>query len=310
MQSSDLLLSSPSLSVFDSYPLSQRILFVVFLSVSSFGSEITLEEDPGGWVNIFLHFVVIMFCSVILSHCPFLSSVMSVVTDETQQQTLIYTGKICWANQLFFSPTQTWTVLYKENGGSLNYGLLRMLSFVSILYLYWASFLLLMTLFTPKSLSSSFLCSIRNDWSAITDEKHWLGSILITLSVIRASWINDNGYWAIDVRTKPLWSGREEREKMRKKKMRKVRIWGEVKNLEKEVVGGKVKKTGRSDERQDDNKRDGGAGKWKHTNHVQQENVSQSFIYKKISKRNWSGFCDSQWKRLFTMIFLKLCDMI
>lgn len=45
-------------------------------------------------------------------------------------------------------------------------------------------------LFTPKS-PSSFLCSVRPDWSGVIDEEHWFGRASITLLVIRTSWIND-----------------------------------------------------------------------------------------------------------------------
>lgn len=136
--------------------LSQRILLVFFLSVSSFGSEIILGEDPEGWVNIFSHLVVIMFCSVIQSCLLFLSSVTSVMTDKTQQQTLIYTGEICW---FFFQPHWNlncliqikWrvTALLCSDNVQFCFHLIRMLNFLA-----------LMTLFTPKSLSSSFLCRI------------------------------------------------------------------------------------------------------------------------------------------------------
>lgn len=82
-------------------------------------------------------------------------------------------------------------------------------------------------LFTPKS-PSSFLCSVRPDWSGVIDEEHRFGRASITLLVIRTSWINDRregeGYRAPQFRTKPLWRGRED-----KQREGKVRIWEEVK---------------------------------------------------------------------------------
>lgn len=56
--------------------------------------------------------------------------------------------------------------------------------------------------FALRSLSSSS-CNIRPHWSAIIDDKHWSGRVLIPLLVIRMSWINDRGYRAQDRKTKP-----------------------------------------------------------------------------------------------------------
>lgn len=119
MQSSHLFLSLLSRSLFSLYPIKPKNIACFFLSVSSFGSEIILGEDPEGWVNIFLHIVVIVFCSVIQSCLPRLFAVTSVKTDKTQQQTLIYTGNICWFFSAPLKPELTytnkmghWTILF------------------------------------------------------------------------------------------------------------------------------------------------------------------------------------------------------
>lgn len=168
---------------------------------------------------------------------------------ETQQQPLIYTKNMCWAesvflqyygnhwirqevrlglnggshpclspsrlqfashlkssitranltNCMFFVPKDNeqltddkWVVTVTNNTSWFNMlqkqqQCLRMLHHSLMNSLTWARFMLF-----PKSLSR-FLCRIRPDWPAVIEGKHWLGSILITLLVIRMSWINDWG---------------------------------------------------------------------------------------------------------------------
>lgn len=97
-------------------------------------------------------------------------------------------------------------------------------------------------LFTPKS-PSSFLCSVRPDWSGVIDEEHRFGRALITLLVIRTSWINDRregeGYRALEFRTKPLWRRREDKEREGK-----VKIW--EKKVESGVRGQQKKGKGKN----------------------------------------------------------------
>lgn len=100
-------------------------------------------------------------------------------------------------------------------------------------------------LFSPKSLSS-FLCRVRPDWSGVIDEEHRFGRALITLLVIRTSWINDRregeGYRALEFRTKPLWRGREDKGregKVRTSEEVKKAVWGDNRTSVTEM--GKVK---------------------------------------------------------------------
>lgn len=83
------------------------LLSISFIQRSSVFSGSGSEQHPEEWVIISLHLVVIMLCSVFL----FLSSVVSVMADKTQQQTLIYTEKIC-----FFCFLQLYCALQLQTG--------------------------------------------------------------------------------------------------------------------------------------------------------------------------------------------------
>lgn len=146
-----ILRSHLSPSLFLSLSFNQSILFICFLSVSSFSSKIRLVEHPERRVIIFLHLVVITCCSVFLFYSAFLHSVMSVMADKTQQQTLIYTHKIVEQTCSFFQHYPGHSILF--------YSIL----FYSILSNPISNSHTLWTLFTPKSLSSSSLCSIKSD---------------------------------------------------------------------------------------------------------------------------------------------------
>lgn len=151
-----------------------------------------------GWIIIFLHHVVIIPCSDFLSHPP------SHPPSCQSWHNCKFTKRI-FVEQSWFSSQLYCPIFYSISNS-----------------------LALRTVFTPKSLSSRFLCSIRKDWSAIIDGTHWLASVLITLLGIRTSWINDRGYWALDVRTTSLWTGGEEREMIKRNTMRKVGILEKV----------------------------------------------------------------------------------